>query len=60
MKALTLLIALLVSGCAQVSLTVYSDSSGASYTTVNTNEGTRIVITRKSIIEKEEQNGTGD
>ena len=60
MKALTLLIALLVSGCAQVSLTVYSDSSGASYTTVSTDEGTRIVITRKSSIEKEEQNGTGD
>lgn len=49
MKALVLLMAILTTaGCAQVSLTVYSDSNGSSYTTIKTTEGTRIVVTRNS------------
>lgn len=49
MKALVLLMAILTAGCAQVSLTVYSDSNGSSYTTIKTNEGTRIIVTRHSM-----------
>lgn len=49
MKALVLLMAVLTAGCAQVSLTVYSDSMGTGYTTIKTSEGTRIVVTRHTM-----------
>lgn len=55
MKPLAFLLAFLMSGCAQVSLTVYNDSSGLEYTTIKMKEGTRIVVTKNTIeVNKEE------
>lgn len=55
MKAMCLALALLLSGCAQVSLTVYSSNEGLDTTTIKVSDGTRVTITKNKIEIKETQ-----
>lgn len=48
-----ILLGLSMTGCAQVSLTVYSTTEGLDYTTVKVSDGTKVIITKNKIEIKE-------
>ena len=55
MRAIALIMALCLSGCAQTTVTIYNDATDFEYTTIKVNEGTKVIVT-KGLVKFEKEN----